>query len=192
MHKHTPKRHLNTCTSLESNSWPVGSLERSLHHWFDSDLAKINAHRQVRFVHSTVGVCLPEDLPCSSSGQQTKMQVMCSNLAIVSVVTMANSCPFKEDQNCWVIVLKNTSWSFSLLATLPPLLRTCLPISVELQLLDPSWRDGQEPWLSVIWGFVNLSWCASTGCICFDSWRVSPEDQVWPKTHINSGHIPGL
>lgn len=76
------------------------------------------------------------------------------------------------------------------LATLPPLTCTCLPIMVELQLLDPSWRDGQEPWSSVIWGFVNLSRCASTWCICFDSWRVSPEDQVWRKNHVNSGHIP--
>lgn len=89
--------------------WITGAIAAPLNGVrFESDLAKINAHRQVRFVHSTVGVCLPEDLPCSSSGQQTKMQVMCSNQAIVSVVTMANSCPFKDDKNCWVIVLKNT------------------------------------------------------------------------------------
>lgn len=49
-----------------------------------------------------IGVHLPEDLPCSSSGQQTKTQVMCSNQAIVSVVTTTNSSLFIKHQNCWV------------------------------------------------------------------------------------------
>lgn len=47
-----------------------------------------------------IGVHLPEDLPCSSSGQQAKTQVMCSNQAIVSVVTTANSSLFIKHQNC--------------------------------------------------------------------------------------------
>lgn len=47
-----------------------------------------------------IGVHLPEDLPCSSSDQQTKTQVMCSNQAIVSVVTTTNSSLFIKHQNC--------------------------------------------------------------------------------------------
>lgn len=46
---------------------------------------EIWAQRQTH--HWQVQVCLPEALPCSSAGQQTRMQAMRSSRPIVSVVT---------------------------------------------------------------------------------------------------------
>lgn len=53
------------------------------------ELKETETHREQtdRQRDRQVQVCLPEALPCSSSGQQTRMQAMRSSQAIVSVVT---------------------------------------------------------------------------------------------------------
>lgn len=90
-----------------------------------------------------IGVHLPEDLPCSSSGQQTKTQVMCSNQAIVSVVTTTNSSLYKASELPSHCVEEH----IRLLAPHPC---TCLSIMVELQVLEPSWREAccLRTWIS--------------------------------------------
>lgn len=74
---------------------------------------EIWAQRQTH--HWQVQVCLPEALPCSSAGQQTRMQAMRSSRAIVCVVTDWGSLPpYKAAQllsHREEALLKNTSSS---------------------------------------------------------------------------------
>lgn len=81
-----------------------------------------------------VQVCLPEALPCSSSRQQTRMQVMRSSQAIVSVVTdRASPALYKAAD---LLSHREEEQPSALLPPLPPLLRPRLSVSVEPGVLD--------------------------------------------------------